>query len=130
MRIGERLLREGDPVSLDGRTGAVYAGTLSVSVAGPPPKLSTLLAWADDMRRLGVRASADTAAEVDTAFALGAEGVGLCRTEHQFLGGRLPLIRRVILAADPAARDEALVALGHAQHEDFRALLAAVGNAR
>ncbi|WP_433920264.1 PEP-utilizing enzyme [Streptomyces canus] len=127
-RIGERVLREGDAVSLDGRTGAVYAGTLSVSVAGPPPELSTLLAWADDSRRLGVRVNADTAAEVTTAVALGAEGVGLCRTEHQFLGDRLPLIRSVILAADPAARDEALLALEHAQHEDFTALLTAVGD--
>ncbi|MCX5254373.1 PEP-utilizing enzyme [Streptomyces canus] len=128
VRIGERVLREGDAVSLDGRTGAVYAGTLSVSVAGPPPELSTLLEWADDSRRLGVRVNADTAAEVTTAVALGAEGVGLCRTEHQFLGDRLPLIRSVILAADPAARDEALLALEHAQHEDFKALLAAVGD--
>ncbi|MFF5521567.1 putative PEP-binding protein [Streptomyces coeruleorubidus] len=128
VRFGERVVREGDPVSLDGRTGAVYAGTLSVSVAGPPPELSTLLEWGDGMRRLGVRVNADTAAEVDTALALGAEGVGLCRTEHQFLGERLPLIRRVLLAADPTARDEALVALERAQHEDFRALLTAVGN--
>ncbi|MPY60491.1 putative PEP-binding protein [Streptomyces spongiae] len=128
VRFGERVVREGDAVSLDGRTGAVYAGTLSVSVAGPPPELSTLLQWADGMRRLGVRVNADTAAEVDTALALGAEGVGLCRTEHQFLGERLPLIRRVLLAADPTARDEALLALEHAQHEDFHALLAAVGN--
>ncbi|MGW1747257.1 putative PEP-binding protein [Streptomyces sp. NPDC002092] len=127
-RFGERMVREGDPVSLDGRTGAVYAGTLSVSVAGPPPELSTLLTWADDIRRLGVRVNADTAAEVETALALGAEGVGLCRTEHQFLGERLPLIRRVLLAADPTARDGALVALERAQHEDFTALLAAVGN--
>ncbi|KOU56387.1 pyruvate phosphate dikinase [Streptomyces sp. MMG1533] len=128
VRIGDRVLSEGDPVSLDGRTGAVYAGTLSISVAGPPPELSTLLEWADDARRLGVRVNADTAAEVNTAVALGAEGVGLCRTEHQFLGERLPLIRSVILAADPAARDEALLALEHAQHEDFKALLAAVGD--
>lgn len=128
VRIGERVLREGDAVSLDGRTGAVYAGTLSVSVAGPPPELSTLLEWADHSRRLGVRVNADTAAEVTTAVALGAEGVGLCRTEHQFLGDRLPLIRSVILAADPAARDEALLALEHAQHEDFKALLTAVGD--
>jgi pyruvate,orthophosphate dikinase len=128
VRIGDRVLREGDAVSLDGRTGAVYEGTLSVSVAGPPPELSTLLEWADGMRRLGVRANADTAAEVSTAVALGAEGVGLCRTEHQFLGDRLPLIRRVILAADAAARDDALSALEQAQHEDFKALLTAVGN--
>ncbi|MFJ8111581.1 putative PEP-binding protein [Streptomyces sp. NPDC096132] len=127
VRFGERVVREGDPVSLDGRTGAVYAGTLSVSVAGPPPELSTLLEWADGTRRLGVRVNADTAAEVETALALGAEGVGLCRTEHQFLGERLPLIRRVLLAADPAARDEALLALERAQYEDFHALLAAVG---
>ncbi|NEC88546.1 putative PEP-binding protein [Streptomyces sp. SID12501] len=128
VHFGERVVREGDPVSLDGRTGAVYAGTLSVSVAGPPPELSTLLEWADDARRLGVRVNADTAAEVETALALGAEGVGLCRTEHQFLGERLPLIRRVLLAADQVARDEALSALERAQYEDFRALLTAVGN--
>ncbi|MER5176993.1 putative PEP-binding protein [Streptomyces sp. NPDC002896] len=128
VRIGDRLLREGDPVSLDGRTGAVYAGTLQVSVAGPPPELSTLLDWADGARRLGVRANADTASEVSTAVALGAEGVGLCRTEHQFLGDRLPLIRGVILADGSAARDEALLALEQAQHEDFKALLAAVGD--
>ncbi|MFD9396717.1 putative PEP-binding protein [Streptomyces sp. NPDC060000] len=128
VRIGDRVLHEGDAVSLDGRTGAVYAGTLPVTVAGPPPELSTLLQWADGARRLGVRANADTAAEVDTALALGAEGVGLCRTEHQFLGERLPLIRGVILAADPAARDEALLALEHAQHEDFKALLTTVGD--
>ncbi|MGW3443995.1 putative PEP-binding protein [Streptomyces sp. NPDC001076] len=128
VRFGERVVREGDPVSLDGRTGAVYAGTLSLGVTGPPAELSTLLKWADGMRRLGVRVNADTAAEVETALAMGAEGVGLCRTEHQFLGERLPLIRRVLLAADPAARDEALLALERAQHEDFRALLAAVGN--
>ncbi|KUO09361.1 putative PEP-binding protein [Streptomyces sp. DSM 15324] len=127
VRFGERVVREGAPVSLDGRTGAVYAGRLDVGVAGPPPELSTVLAWADGVRRLGVRANADTAAEVETALALGAEGVGLCRTEHQFLGERLPLIRRVLLAADPAARAEALVALERAQYEDFRALLAAVG---
>ncbi|MDN0196681.1 putative PEP-binding protein [Streptomyces sp. S.PNR 29] len=128
VRIGDRLLHEGDPVSLDGRTGAVYAGTLPVTVAGPPPELSTLLDWADGIRRLGVRVNADTAAEVNTAVALGAEGVGLCRTEHQFLGDRLPLIRRVLLAAGQAARDEALRALEEAQHEDFRALLSAVGD--
>ncbi|MFI5877320.1 putative PEP-binding protein [Streptomyces sp. NPDC051445] len=128
VHFGERIVREGDPVSLDGRTGAVYAGTLSVSVAGPPPELSTLLGWADGVRRLGVRVNADTAAEVETALALGAEGVGLCRTEHQFLGERLPLIRRVLLAADPAAREDALRALEHAQHEDFTALLTAVGD--
>jgi pyruvate,orthophosphate dikinase len=128
VRIGGRVLREGEPVSLDGRTGAVYAGTLRITVAGPPPALSTLLGWADSTRRLGVRVNADNAAEVSTAVALGAEGVGLCRTEHQFLGERLPLIRSVILAADPAARDEALVALEHAQHEDFEALLTAVGD--
>ncbi|WP_238431443.1 putative PEP-binding protein [Streptomyces cavernae] len=128
VRIGDRVLREGDPVSLDGRTGTVYAGTLPVTVAGPPPELSTVLGWADDLRRLGVRVNADTAAEVNTAVALGAEGVGLCRTEHQFLGERLPLIRRVILAADPDARTEALLALERAQHEDFRDLLTAVGD--
>jgi pyruvate,orthophosphate dikinase len=87
-----------------------------------------LLAWADDARRLGVRANADTGPDAAAAIDNGAEGIGLCRTEHQFLGDRLPLVRRVILSHDFDAEEAALAALAQAQQEDFRELLIAVGD--
>ncbi|WP_239381399.1 putative PEP-binding protein [Frankia sp. CIT1] len=123
-----RELREGDVISVDGRTGEVYAGAVQVRPAAPSAELDVLLGWADDHRRLGVRANADTAADAASAVRLGAEGIGLCRTEHQFLGARLPLVRRVIMAEDADDEREALVALADAQREDFRDLLRAVGD--
>ncbi|HEX6358761.1 putative PEP-binding protein [Actinophytocola sp.] len=125
---GEHVLREGDLVSLDGRTGAVYAGELAITAARPPEQLNIVLGWADTLRRLGVRANADTGRDARTAVELGAEGIGLCRTEHQFLGERLPLIRRVILATDPETEGRALAALARAQREDFRDLLLGIGS--
>ncbi|MFI0447412.1 putative PEP-binding protein [Actinomadura sp. 6N118] len=125
---GGETLREGDMVALDGRTGAVYAGPVEISAARPPRELQTVLGWADTLRKLGVRANADTGRDARTAVELGAEGIGLCRTEHQFLGERLPLIRRVILAADPEAERRALDALAEAQREDFRELLRGIGS--
>lgn len=126
--VAELVIKEGDVVSLDGRTGAVYLGAVDVRPADPPAELTALLGWADSARRLGVRANADTAADAEKAFLLGAEGIGLCRTEHQFLGARLSLIRRVILARDEAGERAALAALAAAQRADFRELLAAVGD--
>ena len=125
---GDVVLNEGDPVSLDGRTGAVYTGVIEVRSAEPSEELDRLLAWADDHRRLAVRANADTARETLTAIRLGAEGIGLCRTEHQFLGDRLPLVRRFVLAEDEESQADALTALSAAQREDFRELLRAVGD--
>jgi pyruvate,orthophosphate dikinase len=125
---GGVVIADGDVVSIDGSSGAVYAGRLPIKAAEPPAELETLLSWADDLRRLGVRTNADTAAEAATAVRLGAEGIGLCRTEHQFLGARLPLIRRLILAESHDDEIAALEGLAAAQREDFRALLAAMGD--
>jgi pyruvate,orthophosphate dikinase len=86
------------------------------------------LEWADEHRVLGVRANADTPRDVETALSFGAEGIGLCRTEHQFLGERLPLIRAFLLAEDQRTVEEALSNLFAAQREDFVALFRAVGD--
>ncbi len=125
---GDITLKAGDTVSVDGDNGKVYVGEIQIEVPDPSLALTTVLLWADDSRRLGVRANADTAADATTAIALGAHGIGLCRTEHQFLGDRLPLIRRVVLAHDADTEARALAALADSQREDFRDLLRAVGD--
>jgi pyruvate,orthophosphate dikinase len=125
---GEHVLHAGDVISIDGATGVAYVGELTIERPSPSPSLTTLLGWADDSRRLGVRANADNGTDAATAMDNGAEGIGLCRTEHQFMGDRLPLVRRVILSHDFDAEEAALAALADAQREDFRDLLRAVGD--
>ena len=125
---GDLQVREGEVVTVDGRTGTVYLGAVDIRPAEPPAELDRLLAWADGSRRMGVRANSDTVRETEVALRLGAEGIGLCRTEHQFLGERLPLVQRMLLAPDAAAHRAALEELRRAQHEDFVHLLRAVGD--
>lgn len=125
---GEHVLSRGDVISIDGDSGTAYVGEVAIERPEPSFALSTVLSWADDVRRLGVRANADTRADAATAMDNGAEGIGLCRTEHMFLGDRLPLIRRVILSHDPQSETAALSALADVQREDFRELLLACGD--
>ncbi len=125
---GGHTLAEGDLISLDGATGVAYIGELTIERPTPSPSLTTLLGWADDTRRLKVRANADNGPDASTAVDNGAEGIGLCRTEHMFLGDRLPFVRAVILSHDGEAEERALQELAHAQREDFRDLLAAMGD--
>src|SRR5205823_890849 len=115
-------------VSVDGWGGTLFEGEVDIRAAEPSAELITMLGWADDRRRLGVRANADNPRETTAALALGAEGIGLCRTEHQFLGDRLPLIQAVLLARSAEDEGRALVSLAEAQREDFRELLRAVGD--
>ena len=90
----------------------------------PTPEFRELLDWADQTRRLGVRANADTPRDARRALELGAEGIGLCRTEHMFMEKeRLPLVRQMILASDTAERKEALDKLLPVQKEDFKGCL-------
>ncbi|MEZ5342795.1 MAG: putative PEP-binding protein [Acidimicrobiales bacterium] len=119
------VVNEGDVISLDGASGLVFLGAVDMSESEVPAEFDTLLRWADEVRagKLGVRANADSPRDAKAAREFGAEGIGLCRTEHQFLGARLPLIQRFILAADAIDEADALVALAEAQRADFVALL-------
>jgi pyruvate,orthophosphate dikinase len=128
-RVGDVVIREGDVVSIDGATGAVVLGAVPLTAAEPPPELTTILGWADEIRagRLGVRANADNGPDAANGRRLGAEGIGLCRTEHMFLGeDRLPVVRRMILADTPEAEAEALEELREAQRADFVKILEAM----
>jgi pyruvate,orthophosphate dikinase len=125
---GDVTLREGDIVSVNGRTGDVYCGSVAIRPAEPSSELEVLLGWADEIRRLRVRTNADNAEDAATAFRLGAEGIGLCRTEHQFLGDQLPLVQRLVLAESEAEEIEAIAALTAAQQSDFTDLLRVVGD--
>ncbi len=118
--VGGVRLRGGDVVSIDGSRGRVYGGRVSVAHQRPGEELRTLLRWSDRYRRMGVRANADTPAEARLARGLGAEGIGLCRTEHMFFSvGRIGLMQAVILAADESSRRRALWKLLPHQRRDF-----------
>ena len=128
-RVGDTVVREGDVISIDGSEGTVVVGAVPLIAAEPPPELTKLLDWADDVRagRLGVRANADTGDDAANARRLGAEGIGLCRTEHMFLGeDRLPIVRRMILAATDEEETAALEELRVAQQADFLGILEAM----
>ncbi len=128
--IAGHSIAAGEIISIDGHTGEVYRGEAAVSTVTAPPELETILAWADQVRsgRFGVRANADDAESARHARSLGADGIGLCRTEHMFLAeDRLPLVRRLILSDDKLVDEEALVALEAVQTADFEALLEAMG---
>ena len=127
--IGTTVLEAGDMITIDGTTGNIYLGALNTFGSVPPPELDTLLAWADDVSRghIQVRANADTAGDATFARKLGAQGIGLCRTEHMFLAAdRLPIMRRLILSHDPATEAAALEELEEAQVADFEAVLGAM----
>ncbi len=116
-------------ISLDGTTGEVVLGAVTLAVAEPPPEFATILSWADRIRKgqLAVRANADNGPDAATARRFGAEGIGLCRTEHMFLAeDRLPVVRRMILAETDEQEAEALEALRLVQRADFREILHAM----
>ncbi|MBN8818770.1 MAG: pyruvate, phosphate dikinase [Sphingomonas sp.] len=123
LRIGERLLKEGEIITIDGATGEVMAGkvpTVQPELAGD---FGTLMVWADSVRRLKVRANAETPLDCKTAREFGAEGVGLCRTEHMFFdAARITAVRQMILAENEAGRREALAKLLPEQRKDFTAI--------
>jgi pyruvate,orthophosphate dikinase len=141
VRAGHRVVREDDEISIDGTTGEVIAGglktrqsevlrTLLSGKASDLPAVVTfrkILEWADELRRLWVRANADTPGDARVARALGAEGIGLCRTEHMFFEeDRIPWVRRMILADDAAERAESLARLLPMQQKDFEGIFAAL----
>ncbi|MEK4242254.1 pyruvate, phosphate dikinase [Janibacter sp. FSL W8-0316] len=149
IRVGEHVVREGDTIAIDGKTGEVFLGDVHVVDSPVMTYISEgieaaraisdgqettelieavdrLLTHADARRRLKVRANADTGEDAQRARDRGAEGIGLCRTEHQFLGERRQQIERVVLAETDEERDAALAELLPAQIEDFAQLLSAM----
>ncbi len=120
LRIGSRELAEGDLLTIDGATGEIMAGevaTIEPELAGD---FATLMEWADRHRRMKVRTNAETPADCRMARQFGAEGIGLCRTEHMFFdAGRISAVREMILAEDEAGRRKALAKLLPEQRADF-----------
>jgi pyruvate,orthophosphate dikinase len=144
MHVGERTLRQGDWISLDGSTGEVMMGeirtlpsevlqvflgkALSPRDSRVYQQYAKLMRWADEARKLGVRTNTDQPDQARVAMAFGAEGIGLCRTEHMFFqGDRIQAVREMILAEDEAGRRRALAKLLPMQKEDFKGILEIMG---
>ncbi|HLM34296.1 MAG TPA: pyruvate, phosphate dikinase [Gaiellaceae bacterium] len=126
-RVGDATVAEGEVITIDGGTGRVFVGEIPLV----PPQINedfeTILEWADEARRLRVRANADNAEDARRARDFGAEGIGLCRTEHMFFGDeRLPVVQRMIMADGEAGRREALDRLLPFQQSDFESLFEAM----
>jgi pyruvate, orthophosphate dikinase len=123
-RRGDVRVRQGDILSLDGETGEVILGEVPTRPSEIDEYFLTLMRWADEARTLGVRANADTPGDATKALEFGAEGIGLCRTEHMFFKpeDRIPIVREMILARDLDARRQALDKLLPMQREDFLAI--------
>ena len=145
MRVADTVLKEGDWISVDGTTGEVMrgeiktiqsevlqvilGGTLDAKSSRVYQQFSKLIKWADAVRKLGVRTNTDQPDQAKVAMAFGAEGIGLCRTEHMFFGGeRIRAVQEMILAKDLAGRRQALAKLLPMQKEDFKAILDIMGH--
>ena len=120
MAIGDRSFKAGDIITIDGSLGQVLAGRMPMIEPEMSGEFGTLMGWADDVRKLKVRANADTPADARTAIKFGTEGIGLCRTEHMFFEEtRIRTVREMILADDEQARRAALAKLLPMQRADF-----------
>jgi len=118
------VFREGDFITLDGSTGKVIKGEAPMIEPELSSDFEKLMEWADEVKTLGIRANADTPKDAKRARQMGAEGIGLCRTEHMFFNEeRLPFVQKMILAEDKEEREEALEKLGSAQKKDFKGIL-------
>lgn len=127
LTVDGKTLTQGTVISLDGSTGEIFEGDIPTRQPALGPELEILLTWADETRRLGVRANADTPADARKAQQMGAKGIGLCRTEHMFMAPeRLPVVREMILAESPEARQVALDKLLPMQLEDFKGIFRAM----
>ncbi len=126
LTVGAVTINEGEVVTIDGTSGNVFGGEVLLEPASETPQLEMLLTWADEFRTMGVRANADTPSDAARAREAGAEGIGLARTEHMFMGGRLAIVQQIILNEDPEVRDPALEQLRAQQTEDFEGLLEAM----
>ena len=129
MTVGGQILKHGDLITVDGSTGQVLAGKVDMIEPQLSGEFATLIGWADKVRKLGVRANADTPADAKAAVRFGAEGIGLCRTEHMFFEeGRIQAVREMILADDEKSRRAALAKLLPMQRADFVELFEIMGD--
>ncbi len=127
VRIGEHTLAEGDVITIDGGTGRVIVGPVELVSPQINEDFQTILTWADEFRRLDVRANADTPEDASKAREFGAQGIGLCRTEHMFFGEeRLPIVQEMILASTEEERRSALERLLPHQQVDFEGIFEAM----
>lgn len=127
MKIGSDTFGEGDMLTLDGSTGEVFTGTAKLIPASSSEEFTTFMGWVDDVRRLKVRTNADTAIDAQTARAFGAEGIGLCRTEHMFFAPeRILTVREMIVADTVERRREALSRILPMQRDDFKDIFRAM----
>ena len=143
LKIGKKTLKEGSDISIDGTTGAIYAGHVATAPSEVDQVLNgkmkasdsytyklfaQVMAWADKYRKLGVRTNADSPSQAKSAVAFGAEGIGLCRTEHMFFeGDRITFMRQMILSKNEKERRAALKKLLPFQRQDFNGLFKAMG---
>jgi len=128
LTAGGTVLKKGDTLTIDGATGQVLAGVVPMLEPTLAGEFATIMKWADELRTLKVRANADTPADARAAIKFGAEGIGLCRTEHMFFDeDRIRAVREMILAQDEAARRAALAKLLPMQRGDFLALFKIMG---
>ncbi len=122
-KAGEKVFNEGDYISLDGNTGNVYVGKIETTDAGVSDNFAVLMSWADEIRELGVWTNADTPKDAEQAVSFGAEGIGLCRTEHMFFDkDRIKYVREMIVANNKNERIKALDNLFKYQREDFKGI--------
>jgi pyruvate,orthophosphate dikinase len=129
MTAGGKTLRKGDIITIDGSTGQVLAGKVAMQQPALSGEFATLMGWADKARKLKVRANADTPNDARVALKFGAEGIGLCRTEHMFFEeGRIRAVREMILADDEKSRRSALAKLLPMQRNDFIELFEVMGS--
>ncbi len=123
LRVGDVVMHDGDLIAINGSTGAITTDDVPLVEPEVTEHFQTILGWADELRTLGVRTNADTPQDAEKAVAFGAEGIGLCRTEHMFLGDRQPLMAEVILAVTDEERRAAIDALRPLQEDDFEQIL-------
>ncbi len=128
MTVKGEEYHEGDYISLDGSTGSVYKGTIKTVEANISGNFGKLMEWADEFRKLGIRTNADTPKDAETALKFGAEGIGLCRTEHMFFEeSRIFSVRKMIISDTVEQREKALSELLPVQKNDFKGIFKAMG---
>ena len=128
MIVNNEVFTEGDYISLDGSTGSVYKGIISTVEANISGNFEKLMDWADEFRRLGIRTNADTPTDAATAITFGAEGIGLCRTEHMFFEeSRIFSVRKMIISDSLEQREKALAEILPVQKNDFKGIFKVMG---